>query len=309
MIIIIRTGPPYYNLILDKLEKQTPKQYVFRFDKGVPAEEVASKVEYSPIFGKYYLILLEYTKGSAFWKMLKNIAVKKYIHTVIFCKSSEDYITAVTLSSQHKLETVHYDSYKASILDKNRYIAMKLTEFNPDIQLTSGVITTIRKRLFGYATEINGFLQQLAWMTPLTQKIIHKVIPKKETLTSTTFGRQLFLGKLELYKFDALVLRYRYYPKALLVSLETYMKRLMKCYLPYIEGKYTEANHTEFLADHGKDYGLTSEFIAKEILFIYSRFSYEKLSAINAKLAEAGNNKSEDILILYTLIRIITLGG
>lgn len=300
-MFIIRTGPPYYNLVIDALTQKIPKQQVFTV--GTDIDIAKEKVKYAPIFGAYYLIIAEYQKGKAFWQVVKELEDKKYVRLIVLTRTKEDFLTVAAKAEDSKFEFKLYDAYRASKKDKDLYIVKTLKSFNKDIVVPRSVLDEIRERLQGYNHEVNGYLQQLAWI-PVTVANVRKVIPKKSMLTVASFGWMLYNKKISIADADALILRYRYYPVVLGDSLKKYTEKLITLYHPYIMGEFTEINYDEFITTHKKL--VPSHYSAKTYLSIYERISIDRLYQIDCMLCEIGKStRVNDILILYKVVRLI----
>lgn len=298
---IIRTGPPYYTLVIDALTKRIPKQQVFTVGKDIDIAK--EKVKYAPIFGAYYLVIAEYQKGKAFWQTVKELEVKKYVKVVLLARTKEEFLTVIAKAEDSKFEFKVYDAYKASKEDKNYYIVKTLRSFNKDIVISKTVLNEIRERLQGYNHEINGYLQQLAWV-PMTIANVRKIVPKKSMLTVASFGWMLYDRKITIEEADALILRYRYYPTVLGDSLKKYTEKLLTLYHSYIKGDFTELNYDEFITTNKKL--VPNPYSAKTYLSIYERLSIDRLYQIDTMLSEIGKSgRLNDILVLYKLVRLI----
>lgn len=296
---LIRTGPPYYNLIIDALSSKIPKQQVLSVGKEIELAE--DTVKYSPIFGAYYLVICEYQKGKVFWQHVKDILSKKYVKLIILTRTKDDYLTIVAKAEKSNIEIkICYDSYKASVKDRNIYIQRTLLGYNPKIKLNKTIVDTIRERLHGYTSEVNGYLQQLAWL-PLTASNIKKIIPKKSMLTPASFGWMLYDKKISIEQADELILRYQHYPIVLFDSLKKYTEKLLDLYPYYIHGSFTDLNVDEFVATSKL---IQSSFVAKNYLDVYERLSIDRLYKIDMML-ELSNNRVADILTLYKTVRLI----
>lgn len=300
-MFVIRTGPPYYTLVLDALMKSIPKQQVFTVGKDI--ELAKPKVQYAPIFGAYYLVIAEYQKGKAFWQIVKELENKKFVKLVLLTKTKEEFLTIITKAEDSKFECKNYDAYKASKKDKNLYIVKTLKSFNKDVEIKVSVLDAIRERLQGYNHEINGYLQQLAWL-PLNVATVRKVIPKKSMLTVASFGWMLYDRKITVEEADALVLRYRYYPSILGESLKKQTEKLLTLYSFYIKGEFTESNYDSFVANNKKL--VPTSYNAKNYLAVFERISLDRMYHIDSLLSDMGKgSRVSDILILYKATRLI----
>lgn len=298
---IIRTGPPYYTLVLDALMAKIPQQQVFSVGKVIDLAK--EKVKYAPIFGAYYLVIAEYQKGKAFWAVVKELENLSHVRLVLLTRTKEEFLTVTTKAEDSKFETKIYDAYNASKKDKNFYIVKTMKSYNPEIQITVPVLDEIRERLQGYNHEINGYLQQLS-MLPLNVATVRKTIPKKSMLTVATFGWMLYDLKISIAEADALILRYRYYPVVLCDSLKKHTEKLLVLYRYYLQGEFTELNYDKFIASNK---GLVaSPYTAKNYLAIFERISIDRMYRIDALLSDVGKvGRVNDILILYKVVRLI----
>lgn len=299
-MIVIRTGPPYYNLIIDALSSKIPKQQVLSVGKDL--EIAVDTVKYAPIFGAYYLIIWEYQKGKTYWQTLKDILSKPYVKVIILTRTKDDYLTVIAKSEKSSFEIdIHYDSYKASVKDKNVYIKRVILEHNPKAKLTKTAINTIRERLSGYSVEVNGYLQQLAWL-PLTSDNIKKIIPKRSMLTPASFGWMLYDRKISIAEADELILRYQYYPYVLIESLKKYNDKLLKMFPYYLHGDFTEINVDEFVSSTKL---IQNSLVAKSYLEVYERISIERLYQIDSMLSGDTSSRISNILTLYKIVRLV----
>lgn len=297
----IRTGPPYYNLILMALQKGIPPQQVINVGKDI--ETASERVKYAPIFGAYYLVIAEFRNNKGYWQIVKELEAKSYIRLVLLTRTKDDFMLVNTKAEKSKIQIKVYDSYKASVKDKNTYIMLMLQKYNPDIKVNKSSLDAIRERLNGYTHEVNGYLQQLAWM-PLTAASIRKIIPKKDNLTVASFNWMLYGGKITLAEADEFILRYRYYPQVLGETLKKYTEMLLGLYRLYIKGEFTELNVDEFAAINKKT--IPNVYAAKSYLDIFSRMSIDRLYQIDSMLSEMDNyNKVKNVLILYKVVRLV----
>jgi len=301
-MIIIRTGPPYYLLIIDKLSNDIPKTQILNAGKDI--ESVLPKVQYAPIFGAYYLVILEYQKGQQFWKELKEIESIDYVKLILTTKTKDDFNTVINKSESSKFDYWVYDSYKASKRDKNIYIIKTIKSYNNSVILSNEIIDVIRKRLNGYSYEINGYLQQLAFVSDLSSKNIMKLIPKKNVLTPASFGWMLYSGDLSIKEADAIIYRYKYYPHVLIESIKKYTDKIIDIIPYYLSGEFTEYNYEKFAANNKKL--ISSQFIALTYLDIFKIISIERLYKISAMLNNSNGDRVSDILLLYKVVRLIT---
>ncbi len=300
-MFVIRTGPPYYTLVLDALMTKIPKQQVFTVGKDI--EIAKDKVKYAPIFGVYYLVVAEYQKGKAFWQIVKELEGKTYVKLVLLTRTKEEFLTVTTKAEDSKFEYKSYDAYKASKKDKNYYIVKTLKGFNKDVVITVPVLNEIRERLQGYNHEINGYLQQLAWL-PLNVATVRKTIPKKSMLTVASLGWMMYDRKISIAEADALILRYRYYPSVLGESLKKHTEKLLTLYTFYIKGEFTELNYDEFITANKKL--VANPYTAKNYLAVFERLSLDRMYQIDSLLSEIGKGgRINDILILYKAVRLI----
>lgn len=300
-MFIIRTGPPYYNLVIDALMNKIPKQQVFIVGKDI--ELAKDKVRYAPIFGAYYLVIAEYQKGKVFWQIAKELEGRAYVKLVLLTRTKEEFLTVTTKAEDSKFEYKIYDAYKASKKDRNYYIIKTLKGFNKDVIITTPVLNEIRERLQGYNHEVNGYLQQLAWL-PLSVATVRKTIPKKSILTVASFGWMLYDRKLSLEEVDKFLLRYQYYPTILKEPLKKHTDKLLNLYPSYIRGEFTEINFDDFIAANKKL--IASQYTAKSYLAVYERISIDRLYQIDSILSEIGQgSRVNDVLLLYKAVRLI----
>lgn len=297
---IIRIGMPYYLLIIDALAKGIPSQQVINV--GTNIELVNEKVKYAPVFGAYYLVITEFQKGQTYWRIVKELASKNYIKLVITVRTKEQFSNLITKAEDGKIDFKIYDSYKASKRDRNMYIVKTLRSYNPNVKLSKSALNAIRERLYGYSFEVNGYLQQLAY-TNLTVATVQKIIPKKSILTTASFGWLLYSGEISVAEADSFLLRYKYYPYAISESLKRYTAKLLTVLPFYIKGLFTEYNYEKFCAENKKL--IQSQYVAKTYLDIFKSLSAERLYLIDGLLNSIGDNRINDIFILYKVIRLI----
>lgn len=298
---VVRTGPPYYNLVINKLEQSLPKQQIFTVMDDY--EEVKEKMAYVPIFAPYYLVSVYYKHSKEFWKFIYWCAERKYIKTVILCNRRDDYSTVLSLCEQRNIETVQYDSYQASKRDKNRYILHTIYKLNPKAKPTNSSLDLIRTRLAGYSSEVNTFLTKVAFCD-FSRKEIMRLIPKKSKLTSSNFGYSVY-HKTSYDTLDSFIEKFRYYPKPLITSLTTYTDKVTSLYKLHLAGEFTGVNYKTFVVNNGEKYGIHSDYAAKSYLDVVEHMSYSKLMLINSMLSEAGESRLKNIVTLYKLVRII----
>lgn len=300
-MFIIRTGLPYYLLVLNALSKDIPKQQIINVGKNI--EVAVDKVRYAPVFGAYYLVITEYQKGQAYWKIIKQLYQKSYIELVITVHTKEQFRNLITKSEDSKFKFKIYDSYSASKRDRNIYIVQMMKSYNPDVVLSNAVLDAIRERLRGYSYEINGYLQQLAW-TELTVKNVQKIIPKKDILTTASFGWLLYTGGISVAEADLFIMKYKYYPQALKESLLKYNNKLLAVLPYYTSGEFTEYNYEKFCIDNKKI--VPSKFVGQTYLDIFKVMSIEKFYLIDDMLSKIGTeSRYNDILLLYKIIRLV----
>ena len=300
-MIIIRTGPPYYNLIIDALQRKIPSQSVFNAGKDLSS--VQEKIKYVPIFGTYYLVITDYVNNRNQWKLLKDMDSKTFVKIVLLTRTSEDFMNACIKCDKSKIVFKVYDSYKASVRDRELYIMQVLRSFNPDVKMSKTALKTIRERLYGYTTEVNIYLQQLAYL-PLTEKTIKKIIPKKNKLTLAGFSWMLYAGKVSLIQADDFIMRYKYYPQALAEVMLKYTDNLLDLYKYYINGEFTELTLDTFVTNNKKL--IPSIYAGESHLKTFERLSYDRLCQISILLSEVDNlNKTKGVLNLYKSVRLI----
>lgn len=297
---IIRIGMPYYLLIIDALAKGIPSQQVINV--GANIELVSEKVKYAPVFGAYYLVITEYQKGQTYWRIVKELANKSYIKLIITVRTKEQFRNLITKAEDGKFDVKIYDSYKASKRDRNMYIVKMLKSYNKDVIISKSVLDAIRERLYGYSFEVNGYLNQLAWSN-LTVANVYKIIPKKNILTTASFGWLLYTGEISIVEADRFLLRYKYYPYAISESLKRYTDKLLAVLPFYLKGEFTEYNYEKFCSENKKL--IQSQYVAKTYLDIFKVLSIERLYLIDSMLTSIGDNRINDILILYKVIRLI----
>lgn len=300
-MVIIRLGPPYYQLVIDKMSKGIPSQQIFKVDKDISIAE--AKTKYAPIFGRFYLVQLSYSKDKSFWQSLRNLIKRDYVRIILFVKTKEDLLTAIAKSEDAKLPIQIYDSYKASRADKELYIKKTLLSYNPDIKITPSNVKLICDRLSGYSSEVNGFIHQLA-LSPINTTTIQKIIPKRSILTVASFGWLIYDKKISLIEADTFIQQYRFYPMPLIESILKYTEKLLKLYGYYIKGEFTDINYESFVVENKKL--ITSQYNAKNILLIFERLSMERLYKIYSMLCDVNPyNRFECILVLYKVVRLI----
>lgn len=298
---VIRTGPPYYNLLIKKLEQDLPKQQVITVMDNY--DEAKEKMTYVPIFAPYYLVSMYYKRGREFWKFVYWCAEQEHIKLVILCNKKDDYTTVLSLCEQHNISTIQYDSYLASKRDKNRYITHMIYQLNPKAHLTQSALDLIRQRLSGYASEVNAYITKVAFSN-FSRKEIMKLIPSKSKLTSSNFGFSVYHGA-KLETLDRFIEKFRYYPKPLITSLTSYTDKITELYKLHLAGEFTGINYKKFVLEQGDKLGIRSEYAAKSYLDVIEHMSYSKLLLINSILSETGENRLKNIVILYKLVRII----
>ena len=122
MVYIVRTGPPYFDVYFKHMIKAIPSQSVIH-DTGDNFNVLKNTLKFSPVFGKYYVVVLNYRKDKEFIQFLKWATVeKKYIKVVVYVKTKADYTTMYQKAEVNKIPHKIYDNYKASKRDKNIYI-------------------------------------------------------------------------------------------------------------------------------------------------------------------------------------------
>lgn len=300
-MLIIRTGMPYYNLIIDALSKKVPNQQIFNV--GTDLFSVKDNLKYAPIFGAYYLVIAKYDKSQAFWKMIREIEQCDYVKLLLMVYTKDQLKTSILKADNMKLTVAVYDSYKASKRDRNMYIVQKLYEYNSDVKVSNANLDLIRTRLYGYSIEVNSFLQQLA-RSPINRKSILKIIPKKSIISNSSFGWLAYSGDVSLKELDTFILEHKYYPYGASDSLKKYTDNLISLFPYYLSGRFTECNYEKFIKENNKI--INNVYTARTYLEIYSRVSIEKLYRISSMLEDVSfNNRTKSILIIYKVIRLI----
>jgi hypothetical protein len=302
MLYIVRTGPPYFDVFLKQLIKAIPSQSVI-YDTGDNFNLLQNNLRYSPVFGKYYLIVMNYTKDKELFKFLEWATVTvKYIKVVLYVKSKSDFITAQQRSDMNKIPYKVYDNYKASSRDRDLYITNYLSKY--DIVLKPDVLKAIRGRLHGYSIEVNSLLEKIARLEKITPVTVRKAIPPRSNLNYASFGYILFSEDYTVEDFHKLLFEYKYSPKILYNSVYDYHNKLMKLYKLYLTGVFSEINYKTFVLEKGDKYGINNEYHAQGILDIFSRYSYPKLILISSVLSEVDSSRLSYITALYKVIKI-----
>lgn len=302
MLYITRTGPPYFETVVDNLKKNIPKlSIVYAGDTIDSVISLKTKLSYAPVFGKYYLIILKYMKDKELYKFLKWATVDvKYIKVVMYCKNKIEYQQAINKSEMSKVPYVSYDPYKASKRDKNLYIEVFMAKFG--IILKPADLDLIRRRLAGYSSEINSMLQSIANLPEINRKSIMKTIPKRSDLNPNSFGFLLYSEDYDIDDFLELLRDNQYSVRLLTYSVRVYTEKLLKLYKMYLMGEFTEMNYKTFVINCGEKYGVQTNYHAQIILDIYSRYSYPKLLTIASMIEDVGNTRLSHIILLEKLI-------
>lgn len=303
-IIFIRTGPPYYELIENKLEDRLPKNSILS-NSEIPVKDIIERIKYRSIISSIYLIKFKYTEKRDkhdFAKLIKKVYELDYVTLIVYISSKDDYTTLQTLYNKYNPKL--FDSYSASEGIKNIYIEYKLKQYNPNVKVSNAMIAEIRKRLRGY-TDINGFLVNLSHSV-ININTIRKIIPKYKILNARTFPMVMFLkrNKVSLKSFDELLCNYKYYPKPLVDSTVKYFNMLNVLYTDYLLGRFTEINYLKYVEDIKMS--SLNKYNAKDILDRFETISPIKMLAIISKISELENERDnfKIVLLLYRVIRI-----
>jgi hypothetical protein len=300
---IIRTGPPYYETVIDKVKEGIPKQQVFNVEIE-ELEILKDKLKYIPIFADYYIVSVNYKRKKELTNFLRWAKEFEYIKIIIYCTRSDNYSNMIAFCNQNDIDAFIYNSYKANKEEINSYIIKTIKSINPNASLTMNKVDTIRKRIRGYTMEVYGFLQKLAF-TSISPKEIKDIIPKREILTAGTFGYNCY-SDTAISKLDTVIYNYRFYPMVLVDSLNDYVEKVSKLYPYYVSGEFTDYNYNKFIAEKGNKFNILTDYQAQNYLSILKTTSYPKLILIKTIIGDCSKyNRTKTILNLYKLVRII----
>lgn len=302
-IILIRTGPPYYELIENKVQHNIPKNSILS-NNEMSTSEIIERIKYRSIISANYVVKFNYNKNSRkdFNKLIKKVSELNYVTLLVYTSTKDDYTLLQTTYRNFNLKL--FDSYNASDNFKEFYITYKLKQLNPNIKLSSKMVAVIRKRLKGY-TDINGYLVNLSHEN-INTDTIYKIIPKYKVLNSRTFSSILFLkrDRISLKSFDELLTNYRYYPKPLVESLTKYFTSLNSLYTDYLSGNISDLNYLTYIETN--KINIINSYNAKDILDRFATISPIKMLGIINNI-DAMNREKDNfkiILMLYKFIRI-----
>lgn len=300
---IIRTGPPYYETVVEKVRKGIPSQQIFNVDIE-ELETLKDKLKYIPIFADHYVVSVNYKRKKELTNFLRWANEYEYIKVIVYCSRNDNYSNMIAFCNQNNIDAFLYNSYKATKEEINDYIIKSIRTINPRALLTMNKVNAIRKRLYGYTLEVYGFLQKLAF-TAIEQKDIRDIIPKREVLTAGTFGYNCYSDTV-INKLDMMIYKYRFYPMVLVDSLDEYVDKVYKLYPYYVSGEFTDYNYNTFVAEKGNKFNILTDYQAQNYLSILKRTSYPKLILIKTIIDDCSKyNKTKTVLNLYKLVRII----
>lgn len=300
--MLIRTGPPYHELIVRKVCKGVYDEDIITLTPDT-IKELRSKLQYKPFFSKYYVVKLFIRKlDKDERKLIEWLIKSEYIRLLVFIKDSTSFINAKAYLNDQEIKFYQFNSYLASKDVRTRYVKAYLASKGCNVQgIAKTSLGLLVSSLRGYTTEVNGLLTMLA-NKPITPKNIRTVLPKRNKLTVSSFGYRLMCQTLTKEEAYAFILERKYNSKGLVQSVLDYCDKLIKWHELNMKGDFTAMN-VRWIAEQGKKFDIPNQYVADKILGTLKVQSYQKVLLIVSMLCGIPNRYGQ-LVQLYKVVQI-----
>lgn len=301
--MVIRTGPPYADLIVNRVCKEVYEDDIITITPD-NLKIIRSKLLYKPFFSKYYVVkyfIKELDKDEK--RVIEWLSKSEYVKLLIFTKNLMTFNKIRWFLKDKEIEAYQFNAYLASKEFKTKYVTVYL--HNHDYPVNTIAKTTLEllvRALRGYGPEVNGFLTMLS-TKKITPKAIRSVIPIKSKLTISNFGYRLMSGRLSKSEARAFVLERKYSSRGLVNSVREYCVKLERWHRLNMEGKLTPMN-IRWIAEEGKKFDIPSKFASDRILEILKLQSYQKVLLIES-LLKPESTRYKQLIQLYKVIQLV----
>ncbi len=300
--MVIRTGPPYGDLIVDKVCKGVYEDDIVTLTPE-SLKMVRSKLQYKPFFSKYYVVkyfVREVNKDEK--RVLDWLSSSEYVKLLVFCKDLTSFNRIKGFLSDKGVNFYQFNSFLASKEFKSQYVLAYLGEHGyPTKSIAKSSLELLVRSLRGYSSEVNGFLTMLS-TGRITPKAIRRVIPRKNRLTISNFGYRLLSGSLSKDEARSFVLERKYSSRSLVLSVREYCLKLEKWHRLNMEGKLTSMN-VRWIAEEGKKFDIPSQYVADKVMEVLKLQSYQKVLVIESML-KPESTRYKQLVQLYKVIQI-----